>query len=73
VGVNLTTPVADRATLERWFLTPDERGNPYTAIDSRHPHNAAWTTGNLLRPLVHGATYFSDCSPGSPGCGTATS
>ena len=58
--MNPATPVADRATLERWFLTPDERGNPYTDIDSRHPDNAAWSTGNQVRPLVHGATYFSE-------------
>jgi phosphatidylserine/phosphatidylglycerophosphate/cardiolipin synthase-like enzyme len=34
-----------------WLLTAEERGNPATAIP-------AWTTGNLARPLVHGATYF---------------
>ncbi|TDW17279.1 phospholipase D-like domain-containing protein [Kribbella kalugense] len=37
-----------------WFLTPAERGNPATDIDS----DGAWTEGNLVRPLVHGATYF---------------
>jgi phosphatidylserine/phosphatidylglycerophosphate/cardiolipin synthase-like enzyme len=37
-----------------WFLTAAERGNPSTGIDS----DGAWTEGNLVRPLVHGATYF---------------
>jgi hypothetical protein len=64
VEANLTMPGADRAMLERWFLTPGERGNPYTDIDARHPGNAAWTTGNLVRPLVHGATYFSELLAG---------
>jgi phosphatidylserine/phosphatidylglycerophosphate/cardiolipin synthase-like enzyme len=36
---------------ERWLLSGDERGNPATEI-------AAWTAGNLVRPLVHGTTYF---------------
>src|SRR3954466_5869200 len=37
-----------------WFLTAAERGNPGTDIDS----DGAWSEGNLVRPLVHGATYF---------------
>ncbi|MFI5690621.1 phospholipase D family protein [Kribbella sp. NPDC051586] len=37
-----------------WFLTAAERGNPATDIDS----DGAWSEGNLVRPLVHGATYF---------------
>jgi phosphatidylserine/phosphatidylglycerophosphate/cardiolipin synthase-like enzyme len=40
----------------RWFLTRAERGNPSTCIDDNRED--AWTTGNLVRPLVHGATYF---------------
>ncbi|WP_209313977.1 phospholipase D-like domain-containing protein [Blastococcus sp. TF02A_35] len=35
----------------QWLLTSEERGNPATALP-------AWTSGNLVRPLVHGATYF---------------
>jgi len=47
-----------------WFLSADERGNTATGIDSHRdpregPH-AAWSTGNLVRPLVHGATYFAE-------------
>jgi phosphatidylserine/phosphatidylglycerophosphate/cardiolipin synthase-like enzyme len=36
---------------ERWLLSGEERGNPATDIPT-------WTGGNLVRPLVHGATYF---------------
>src|SRR4051812_6693173 len=35
----------------QWLLSAEERGNDATALP-------AWTTGNLARPLVHGATYF---------------
>jgi phosphatidylserine/phosphatidylglycerophosphate/cardiolipin synthase-like enzyme len=48
------------ADLQEWFLSAAERGNPWTVIDSRHADGAAWTTGNLVRPLVHGATYFAE-------------
>lgn len=41
-----------------WFLTPDERGNPASAIDRHNPGGMAWTTGNLVTPLVHGGDYF---------------
>lgn len=39
---------------DEWFLTPEERGNPATDIDE----DGSWVEGNLVRPLVHGATYF---------------
>ena len=42
--------------LGAWFLAANERGNPATAIDQRHPE--PWTYGNVCRPLVHGRTYF---------------
>lgn len=48
---------ADRAPAD-WFLTPEERGNPGTAIDLRHGDGRAYTEGNRVEPLVHGATYF---------------
>jgi phosphatidylserine/phosphatidylglycerophosphate/cardiolipin synthase-like enzyme len=41
----------DAESVENWLLTGEERGNPATALP-------AWTAGNLVRPLVHGATYF---------------
>ena len=44
----------------RWFLTSQERGNPSTRLDARHPGGAPWTEGNLVRPLIHGATYFAE-------------
>jgi phosphatidylserine/phosphatidylglycerophosphate/cardiolipin synthase-like enzyme len=43
--------------LGAWFLTANERGNPATTIDRRHPE--PWTDGNVCRPLVHGSTYFA--------------
>ncbi|HEX2259679.1 MAG TPA: phospholipase D family protein [Actinomycetota bacterium] len=47
-----------KSSLEDWFLTPDERGNPSTEIDRRRLNESAYTEGNLVRVLVHGATYF---------------
>jgi phosphatidylserine/phosphatidylglycerophosphate/cardiolipin synthase-like enzyme len=41
-----------------WFLTPRERDNPATLIDRRHADGAAWSIGNEVEPLIHGATYF---------------
>ena len=41
------------AVLIDWFLSVAERGNSATALP-------AWTGGNLVRPLVHGATYFAE-------------
>jgi phosphatidylserine/phosphatidylglycerophosphate/cardiolipin synthase-like enzyme len=46
--------------LNDWFLTAAERGNPATRLDSRHPDGTAWTAGNQVRPLIHGATYFAE-------------
>jgi len=43
----------------RWFLAPAQRGNPATVIDADQPEGTAWSTGNSVVPLVHGATYFS--------------
>jgi phosphatidylserine/phosphatidylglycerophosphate/cardiolipin synthase-like enzyme len=44
--------------LARWFLTADERGNPHTDIDADRDAGKAWTEGNQVRALVHGAEYF---------------
>ncbi len=41
-----------------WFLTVEERGNPDTRLDSRHPDGKVWTEGNEVRVLVHGVVYF---------------
>ena len=43
-----------------WFLHASERDNPATEIDARHPGEQAWSTGNHVRPLIHGATYFAE-------------
>lgn len=48
--------------LEPWFLTADERGNPWTTLDSRHSDGLAWSAGNEVTPLIHGATYFAELS-----------
>ncbi|HEY3479735.1 MAG TPA: phospholipase, partial [Streptomyces sp.] len=44
--------------LSDWLLTPAERGNQATQVDRRHLAGAAWSTGNEVTPLVHGAVYF---------------
>jgi phosphatidylserine/phosphatidylglycerophosphate/cardiolipin synthase-like enzyme len=36
---------------EVWLLSAEERGNPHTALP-------AWTSGNLVEPLVDGVEYF---------------
>ena len=43
-----------------WLLTKSERGNPRTRVDDAHDGEQAWSTGNLVRPLIHGATYFAE-------------
>lgn len=43
-----------------WYLTGAERGNPATLLDRRHDRGIAWTAGNEVRPLVHGAEYFGE-------------
>jgi phosphatidylserine/phosphatidylglycerophosphate/cardiolipin synthase-like enzyme len=42
--------------LDRWFLTPLERGNPDSDIDAGR--DVAWSDGNLAIPRIHGAHYF---------------
>jgi phosphatidylserine/phosphatidylglycerophosphate/cardiolipin synthase-like enzyme len=42
-----------------WFLSAEERGNPATALNDGGDPNPAWTAGNQVEPLIHGATYFS--------------
>jgi phosphatidylserine/phosphatidylglycerophosphate/cardiolipin synthase-like enzyme len=46
-------------TATDWFLQPTERGNDATILDRRHPSGQAWTSGNDVRPFVHGAAYFA--------------
>src|ERR1700722_9392800 len=46
-------------TVTDWFLNTSERGNSATIVDRRHSRGEAWTTGNDVRPLIHGVTYFA--------------
>jgi phosphatidylserine/phosphatidylglycerophosphate/cardiolipin synthase-like enzyme len=40
-----------RMRLADWFLTPEQRGNPYSTI-------RPWDTGSRVEPLIHGTVYF---------------
>jgi phosphatidylserine/phosphatidylglycerophosphate/cardiolipin synthase-like enzyme len=44
--------------LQDWFLTAAERGNRGTTIDTRRGDGRAWTEGNRVQALVHGAAYY---------------
>jgi phosphatidylserine/phosphatidylglycerophosphate/cardiolipin synthase-like enzyme len=55
--------MSSTGTLADWFLSARERGNPATVLDHGKPAGSAWTTGNRVRPLVHGATYFAELVP----------
>jgi phosphatidylserine/phosphatidylglycerophosphate/cardiolipin synthase-like enzyme len=55
-----STETASSTEVETWFLTKDERANPRTRLDERHPGEQAWSEGNLVQPLIHGATYFAE-------------
>jgi hypothetical protein len=43
-----------------WLLTTWERGNPATRLDDRPAGGEAWSTGNEVRSLLHGAACFAD-------------
>ncbi len=51
--------VADRDEPAQWLLLPAERGNEQTRLDDAH-REKAWSEGNVVRPLIHGATYFAE-------------
>jgi phosphatidylserine/phosphatidylglycerophosphate/cardiolipin synthase-like enzyme len=53
-------PAANPDDPTAWLLTKAERGNRTTRLDAVHPGERAWSEGNLVRPLVHGATYFAE-------------
>ena len=48
------------ADLSAWLLSASERGNPRTRLDDPHPGEQAWSSGNRVRALVHGTTYFAE-------------
>jgi phosphatidylserine/phosphatidylglycerophosphate/cardiolipin synthase-like enzyme len=66
-GVLMEAVQADDEELEDWLLTSLERGNPATVLDKRHAGKAAWSAGNQVRPLVHGAAYFAELLAGVEG------
>ena len=37
--------------IDQWLLADAERGNPASTL-------GAWSDGNAVQPLVHGAAYF---------------
>ncbi|PRY56624.1 phosphatidylserine/phosphatidylglycerophosphate/cardiolipin synthase-like enzyme [Knoellia remsis] len=43
----------------RWLLPRSERDNPATSIDEGHPSEQAWSSGNVVTPIVDGADYFA--------------
>ena len=43
-----------------WLLSKAERANPRTRVDDQHPDQQAWSEGNLVRPLIHGVTYYAE-------------
>ncbi len=47
-------------TATGWYLTARERNNRHTTVDSRHSDGAAFTSGNEVRALIHGAVYFAE-------------
>ncbi|MGW0891573.1 phospholipase D-like domain-containing protein [Saccharopolyspora sp. NPDC002578] len=51
--------VGEAEDITEWLLTAAERGNTASEIDERHADGRAWSTGNLVRPLVDGAEYFA--------------
>jgi phosphatidylserine/phosphatidylglycerophosphate/cardiolipin synthase-like enzyme len=62
-----THPAPDAARRARrhpadWLLAADERGNPDTGVDRRHPDGLAWTSGNAVTALIHGRDYFAALS-----------
>ncbi len=52
--------MADPTDPTDWLLTRAERGNPGTRLDDGHPGERAWSEGNVVRPLIHGVTYFAE-------------
>ena len=43
-----------------WLLSKTERANAQTILDAQHPDDQAWSSGNRVVPLIHGATYFAE-------------
>ncbi|OYO02645.1 phospholipase D family protein [Enemella evansiae] len=43
-----------------WLIKASDRDNATTILDRIHPGDEAWSHHNLVRPLIHGATYFAE-------------
>ncbi|GGC89341.1 phospholipase D [Tersicoccus solisilvae] len=43
-----------------WYLRKYERDNRHTRLDDPHPGQQAHSSGNVVRPLIHGAVYFAE-------------
>jgi phosphatidylserine/phosphatidylglycerophosphate/cardiolipin synthase-like enzyme len=50
--------------LADFYLSPEERENPWTRIDAIRDGARAWSIGNHVRPIVHGAEYFAELAEG---------
>jgi phosphatidylserine/phosphatidylglycerophosphate/cardiolipin synthase-like enzyme len=59
--------VQERATTStlasQWFLSREERGNPAATVDDHADPGTAHSSGNLVRPLIHGRAYFRELLP----------
>ncbi|MEO5852067.1 MAG: phospholipase D-like domain-containing protein [Nocardioides sp.] len=53
----MDAPTPDPA---EWLLGKSDRGNSTTILDDQHPGDEAWSSGNRVRPLIHGSTYFAE-------------
>ena len=42
-----------------WFLSGAEWGNAATDVHTGSAGSPSWSEGNLVRPLIHGVTYFA--------------
>lgn len=58
VVTTTTQVVKETSVTPLWFLNASERGNLFSNIDRRRGDSNGWTEGNLVTPLIHGATYF---------------
>lgn len=43
-----------------WLLASEERENPHTAIDAVRGDGTGWSSGNVVRAIVHGRDYFAE-------------
>ncbi|MEC5169154.1 phosphatidylserine/phosphatidylglycerophosphate/cardiolipin synthase-like enzyme [Glaciihabitans sp. GrIS 2.15] len=42
-----------------WFLSRGERANPASDVHASDREASSWSEGNLVKPLIHGMTYFA--------------